>query len=756
MQKKRGGAFALIILLSSHSLVADDGALTAAKNSQDRLFSGGSVLVKTKKTNDTDQLNKQSKKFGAKISKKYTIIDGLYLIDLPPNRSVEEAIAFYNKLPMVEYVEPDYFASVVPVDDQETIRHEPGVEVTDPLFPNQWALENIGQSGGTIDADINAPESWLVETGSLDFVVGVIDSGVDYNHNDLTANLWQNSLEIPGNGIDDDGNGYIDDVYGINAITGSGDPLDDYLHGTHVTGAIGAVGDNSLGISGIMQVARVLNCKFLNSTGVGNSSDAIECMQYFANLKTRAFDPIDLVAINNSYVIAGQSQAFQDAIVQLRDLGVIFVAAAGNNSTNNDTTPRYPAGYPVTNIISVAASTRTDTLLAASNYGKLTVLLGAPGQSIQSTVPGQNYGYLSGTSNAAPYVTGLIGLLKSAFPGLTWASLKNLTIAGGEEIASLTTKTLSGRRIRGADLSGVGSLSCSGQIVKGRLAPLLSSLNIAVNSSLSLKALHINCENPNGDITLYNDGTTIVTLADGGVSGDDVAGDGVYSLDWTPTLAGNYTLDYGNGDTISIRVYDPATWKGYNINVDSTFTKETITGTSLGAGDETLSTLASPFPIKIGGDTIGFSTLYISSNGAISLTDAVLASGVNKSIPYTPPPAAATLLAPFWDDLTFSATGANIYYQTLGTAPNRKLVLEWRNFRHFNSTVGVGTFQVIFYEGSANIRYSYIDTDLGNSAYNSGKSATVGIYLPSGLHTQYSYLTPSVPSNRSLYLTLKP
>jgi subtilisin family serine protease len=661
--------------------------------------------------------------------------------------TVLDAIDYYQGLPQIEYAEPNYQASAIKNDN-------PVIDTNDSLYSSQWALENIGQSGGTIDADINGPETWLIETGDTSVVIGVIDSGVDYNHNDLSANLWQNSLEIPGNGIDDDVNGYVDDRYGINAITGTGNPFDDYQHGTHVLGTIGAVGGNILGVTGVMQIANIASCKFLNSTGNGNSSDALECMQYFINLKTRAVSPQNIVAVNNSWVLAAKSQALQDAIVQFRNLGILFVAASGNAGTNNDTASTYPASYPVSNVIAVAATDRNDAVPSFSNYGKMTVHVAAPGVGIVSTLPGQSFGSLSGTSMAAPQVTGLIGLLKSQLPGLTWSQLKNVVIAGGRSLPGLASNTMSSRRIRGADSAGVGSFTCVDQIVKARMEPLLSTLFIAKNSSVSLKALHINCKDPNGNVTLYSGGAVTVTLADAGVNGDEVAGDGVYSLNWTPTIAGTYNLDYGNGDIVTVRVYDPSTWKGYNVAADATFTSETITGTSLGAGDETVSTIVSPFPIKLGGDTIGFSNLYVSSNGAISLTDNVLISLTNRPFPIASP---ATVIAPFWDDLTFSVAGANIYYQVLGSAPNRKLVVEWRQFRNYSSNPLLwGTFQVIFYENSSNIRMSYKDTDLGSATYNFGKSATVGLQLSGSLYTQYSYLLPNVPSNRSLLYTLKP
>lgn len=743
------------------ALVGLTNPLLAAKNNADikdinegELHSLDTILVKTHDSKYEQALALESEEINAHIVKKYSIIDGLFLVRVPLGMAIDDAVNFYNNLTITDYAEPNFVASIVPTDDEALLKNDIEPASTDPLFGNQWALENAGQSGGLVDADINASPMWSLTTGSADYVTGVMDSGVDYNHNDLSGNLWRNSLEIASNGIDEDGNGYIDDVYGVNTITGSGDPYDDYLHGTHVNGVIGAVGNNGIGISGIMQVAKMVNCKFLNNTGSGNLSDALECIQYFTNLKTRSTDAVNIVAINNSYSMNGFSQAFQDAIIVLRDLDILFVVAAGNNSSSNDTTPRYPSSYPITNIISVAATTVSDTMVPTSNYGKLSVHTSAPGQSIQSTKPNQSYGYLSGTSNATPHVTGLVGILKNYYPNYTWAQIKNLIIAGGKPLSITPTKTISGRRIRAYDSNGTGSLTCSNQVVKARLNPLVSYVNVMINTPINLRALHINCESPNGDVYLYNDGVTAVSLADGGVNGDDVAGDGVYNIDWVPTIAGTYTLDFGGGDTITVRVYDPSTWKSYNYNVDASFSRETITGTSLGAGDETLSTITSLFPIYFAGDSAGFTSLYVSSNGTISFTDPVLAQGSNKSIPFNPPPAANTLIAPFWDDLTFTLAGANIYYQTLGTAPNRKLVIEWRNFRQFASASGTGTFQVVFYEDSSSIRFSYIDTDLGNATYNSGKSATVGVQIPNNLSTQYSFLAANVPSNKSIFLKL--
>ena len=353
----------------------------------------------------------------------------------------------------------------------------------DPDFGNLWGLDNTGQTGGVDDADINAPEAWDKTTGSRSTVVAVIDTGVDYNHPDLYQNIWINQGEIPasrkanftdidGDGLitfadlndpenqgpsrspmatvtaestapiflsrckkqavrtaataagpmaqDTDRNGYVDDFVGYDFVNHDDDPMDDHFHGTHVSGTIGAMGDDGNGIAGVNWHVEIMGLKFLDGSGGGYESDAITALNYaVAN---------GAVVSNNSWGGGGFSSAFQTAIQNAAAKGHIFVAAAGNDGWNNDLDPFYPAGYNVDNVVSVAATHSSDQLAWFSNYGVKSVDIAAPGVDIYSTFPthvtgameqegfGPNYGTISGTSMATPHVTGVIASVRSQHP----------------------------------------------------------------------------------------------------------------------------------------------------------------------------------------------------------------------------------------------------------------------------------------------------------------------------------------------------
>ncbi len=324
--------------------------------------------------------------------------------------SVKDAIAQLKDHPAVEYVEPNYLVSV-------------GATPDDPDFSALWGLHNTGQTGGTADADIDAPEAWDISVGSEDVVVGVIDTGVDHSHPDLMGNMWANPNEIPGDGIDNDNNGFIDDVYGINAITGSGDPMDDNGHGTHVAGTIGAQGNNTVGVVGVNHEVSMVGCKFLSASGSGSTADAITCIDYMVALKQSG---VNVRILNNSWGGGGYSQALADAITSSEQADILFVAAAGNGAVDNDANPHYPSSYEHDSVLAIASTTDTDSMSGFSQWGLTSVDMGAPGSNILSTVPGNGYSSFSGTSMATPHVAGAAALALSVSPDLTFSELKSL------------------------------------------------------------------------------------------------------------------------------------------------------------------------------------------------------------------------------------------------------------------------------------------------------------------------------------------
>ena len=317
---------------------------------------------------------------GMKSHKRLSRLGPMEVVEIPKNISSKNAKKLYSQNPNVLYVEEDFHIRIDPIETD-------AVKPTNP-YAQQWALNNIGQKVGKLtgkkDADMNGPETWELTKGDKEVVLGLIDTGIFYTHPDLAPNVWENPSEIAGNGIDDDGNGFVDDIHGINTVAHTGDPLDDNGHGTHVSGIMGGANVDGKGVFGINQKVSIATCKFLDSEGGGRMSDALACMDYFAKLKTRARNPVNLVAINASWGGGGSSQAMQDAIKALGDAGILFVAAAGNDGEDNDQVDSFPANYLLSNIISVAATNNQDELAWFSNFGRRSVHVSAPGMDTVS------------------------------------------------------------------------------------------------------------------------------------------------------------------------------------------------------------------------------------------------------------------------------------------------------------------------------------------------------------------------------------
>jgi subtilisin family serine protease/subtilisin-like proprotein convertase family protein len=358
----------------------------------------------------------------------------LAVVRLGDQVDVATALDELRKDPTVLYAEPNYVLRAAAVPN-------------DARFSELYGLNNTGQTGGTPDADIDAPEAWSRTVGSSKVVIGVIDTGVDYRHEDLAANMWVNPREIPDNGIDDDGNGVIDDVHGFDATTGSGDPFDDNHHGTHTAGTIGAVGNNGIGVVGVNWHTQIMALKFLNYDGWGTTADAIRAIDYAVAQKRAG---VNLRVLSSSWGGDGFSQALLDAILSAGEADILFVAAAGNSAGDTDAFPYYPSAYEAPNLVSVAATDQADRLASFSNFGATTVDLGAPGTNILSTVPNNDYQFLDGTSMATPHVAGVAALALSINDTLTVDELKQLLLTSGDPIPALNGITFSGRRLDAA------------------------------------------------------------------------------------------------------------------------------------------------------------------------------------------------------------------------------------------------------------------------------------------------------------------
>jgi len=416
--------------------------------------------------------------------------EGFYSLTAP-GAGVQDVVNWASGTSGVAYVEPDF--SIAPT-----------IAPNDPTFSQLWGLNNVGQSGGVANADINAPEAWNTTTGSRTVVVAVIDTGIDFTHPDLAANAWHNPGEVAGDGIDNDGNGYVDDVYGWDFANNDSNPMDDNGHGTHVSGTIGAVGNNGVGVAGVNWQVSIMGLKFLSGAGSGSTSGAIAAINYVTRMR-RDFG-INIVASNNSWGGGGFSTALRDAIEAGGRAGILFVAAAGNEAGNNDgATPSYPASYTSESIISVAATDRTNTLASFSNYGATSVDLAAPGVSIISTTPNNTYASYSGTSMATPHVTGTIALLAAAYPQATASAIRTAILTGTTPVAGLAGKVAS---------SGLLNVSAALQRLGNPTAPVTPPVTPPPASANPLE--------PNDSIA----SATIVGLVNGHAALSGFVGDG--------------------------------------------------------------------------------------------------------------------------------------------------------------------------------------------------------------------------------------
>jgi hypothetical protein len=314
---------------------------------------------------------------------------------------------------------------------------------SDPLLSEQWGFNRVG--GAAVWSKLQTAET---------SIVAVVDSGIDFTHPDLQGVAWENEKEVAGNGIDDDANGYVDDRLGIDVATRQSDPMDAFGHGTHIAGIIGALPENQLGIRGLVPNVKIVAVKIFDDRGAGSLAGALEALEYVEQLRLRG---VPIRAVNASWGGSGPSQALKETIERLGALGVIVAAAAGNQNNNNDQNPEYPASFSSPTLLSVAALNESGKRSNFSNFGSSTVDIAAPGEGVVSTISGGRYAYYSGTSMAAPFVTGAVALLAAQNPNLSATDIVSLITNGARKSAALSEEVLSGGELSLPQLLGVSA-----------------------------------------------------------------------------------------------------------------------------------------------------------------------------------------------------------------------------------------------------------------------------------------------------------
>lgn len=698
-------------------------------------YKEGELLVRFKKGASKAEADRVHQTLGAQVVKRFKRTS-IYHVQLKAGMAVKEGMKRYKGFPSVEYAVPN---------GREYLLGIPN----DPNFGDLWGLHNTGQTGGMPDADIDAPEAWEIQTGSPNVVVAVVDTGIDYDHPDLVGNIWTNPEEIPGNGIDDDGNGYVDDVYGIDTANDDPDPSDGNGHGTHVSGTIGAVGNNNVGVVGVNWRVKIMALKAFDDEGYAYLDDILEILEYLLDMKARG---VNVKVSSNSWGGGGYNQALYDAIAALRDAGILFVAAAGNSSEDNDQFLNYPSSYDLENIIAVSATNHDDGLAYFSSWGATSVDVGAPGEDILSTVPTwwnpPFYDWFSGTSMATPHASGLAALILAQHPADTARQVKNLILNTVDPIPALAGMVLTGGRINAHN-----ALTCDNSVMRFRVNAPGEDFQAIRRREMTVMANLTTCVDPIAGATVTvapTNGDPSFSLHDDGVDPDQTAGDGIYSGTWNPGHEGEVTLNFAasapgfgtvtgsvSGEVIVLVNY------AFKANAAYEWKEACDSGFALFLGDDDILTLGLPFDVKFYGES--GRKITVSDNGAVNFTGEWI-DYVNSAIPSAGNP--SKMAAALWDDLDPSA-GGHLCVDILGEAPNRIFVVAWKDIPHYEIG-GAVTFEMLFYEGSSKVKMQYQDVIFGDAAYDGGASATVGAQYDGITGTQYSYNTARLSNGQAI------
>lgn len=542
------------LLLAATAALSVLSAVSRAQQAPpDGVLVPGELIVQFRSGVSEERRNAVRAAYGAAVVRRYDELR-MERIAIPADANPNALANAFAAHPEVEAAQPNFIRRTTSIGSPN-----------DPYFVDGslWGLTKI-----------NAPQAWSTYgTGSQTVVVADIDTGVNYTHPDLAANMWRNPGEIPANGADDDQNGYVDDVYGIDTANNDSNPADDQSHGTHTSGTIGAISDNGLGIAGVANNVRILACKFITSAGTGTDADAIECFNYVVALKQRG---VNIRVTSNSWGGFRQGSpatAMKNAIDAAGDAGILNVFAAGNNGENIDTKPFDPASFTSPSIVTVAASDQSDARASFSNYGTTSVDLAAPGVSILSLYPGGFYISSSGTSMAAPHVAGVAASLFAHRPKLTVSEARDALLNSVDRLSQWTAWVATGGRLNAFQAVSVG-------VIGSPLVALTSPGNGAGFSAPATITLTATASDEDGSIasvSFYN--------------GDSLIGNTTtnpYSVEWIGVSAGSYTLtavatdDQGNSTTstpVTVHVRQLSGGSGL-VNVAATAAGATATASS--------------------------------------------------------------------------------------------------------------------------------------------------------------------------------
>jgi subtilisin family serine protease len=398
------------------------------------------VLVKFRAGIPATTITEITARFNDHVLDEIEAVPGLTAISNADDADPTSVAARYARLPEVEFAEPNYEISLEPNNVSDS-----RVPISQPRFEDQWALANDGRNGGLKGADISVMQAWTTSNGSDQLVVGVLDTGVDYNHIDLVNNMWMRPANLQP--YQDRDRGTVDDLHGFDVTENSGEPDDENGQGTNIAGIIGAECGNQLGICGVNWRVRILPLKFLNAGGFGTLAGASAAINYAIERRRAG---VNLRIINTSWILPQRSRALEEVIRKAGEAGILFVAAAGSSGSDNDARPSFPANYDTGNIVAVAATDRNDALAQFSNYGAQRVHLGAPGKDILTTALGNEYELRNGTAMAAAVVTGVAALGLAAHPQFSVSELRSWLLAAVDKVPGLRGKVSTSGRINAA------------------------------------------------------------------------------------------------------------------------------------------------------------------------------------------------------------------------------------------------------------------------------------------------------------------